>query len=76
MYALLRRLLALWVKPEVRPESAPGSIGAVPAFAIDSGKACTAASAPPPASRVSWRAIIVESPRPLPSVSDLAICSS
>jgi len=30
MYALLRRLLALWVKPEVRPESAPGSIGAVP----------------------------------------------
>ena len=30
MYGVLRRLLALWVKPEVRPESAPGSIGAVP----------------------------------------------
>jgi glycerol-3-phosphate O-acyltransferase len=30
MHVLLRRLLAFWVKPDVRPESAPGSIGAVP----------------------------------------------
>ena len=30
MNALLRRVLSLWVRPEVRPEEAPGKIGAVP----------------------------------------------
>jgi glycerol-3-phosphate O-acyltransferase len=34
MQALLRRLLALWVKPEVRPESAPGKIGVVQASPV------------------------------------------
>ncbi|MBM4239480.1 MAG: glycerol-3-phosphate 1-O-acyltransferase PlsB [Gammaproteobacteria bacterium] len=34
MSAVMRRVLALWVKPEVRPESAPGSIGAVQAAPI------------------------------------------
>ncbi len=32
--AVLRRVFALWVKPEVRPESAPGSIGAVQAAPV------------------------------------------
>jgi glycerol-3-phosphate O-acyltransferase len=34
MSAVWRRLFALWVKPEVRPESAPGSIGAVTAAPV------------------------------------------
>ncbi len=34
MSAVLRRVFALWVKPEVRPESAPGSIGAVQAAPV------------------------------------------
>ncbi|NBO74860.1 MAG: hypothetical protein EBV29_09515, partial [Gammaproteobacteria bacterium] len=34
MSAVMRRVLALWVKPEVRPESAPGSIGAVQAAPV------------------------------------------
>ena len=34
MSAVLRRAFAFWVKPEVRPESAPGSIGAVQASPV------------------------------------------